>query len=37
MSNELGGIEVLVGQENDPWRPIGVFEEAGPIATDRLL
>ena len=30
----LGSIEVFVQEGNRPWEPLGVFDEAGPIATD---
>jgi len=37
VARELGGIEVLVSEGGAPWRPVGGFEEAGPIAADRHL
>lgn len=33
----LGGIEVSVREAGGEWRPMGVFDEAGPIAADRTL
>lgn len=38
MARALGGVEALVAEGDGPWRPIGSFDEAGPIAGDvRLL
>jgi hypothetical protein len=36
MARVLGGIEAEVSEDGGPWRPLGVFDEAGPIAGDRL-
>lgn len=32
----LGGIEIEVSEGSGPWRAIGTFDEAGPIATDEI-
>ncbi len=37
MARVLGGIEVEVTEGGSPWRPIGRFDEAGPIAGDRRV
>jgi len=34
LSRALGGIAVEVSEGDGEWRPIGTFEEAGPIASD---
>ena len=34
MARALGGIDVEVSEGDAEWRPIGTFDEAGPIATD---
>lgn len=34
LARELGGIEVLVADADGAFRPIGTYDEAGPIATD---
>jgi hypothetical protein len=34
MARALGGIDVEVAEGGRDWRPIGTFDEAGPIATD---
>jgi hypothetical protein len=34
MARLLGGIEAAVSEDGDEWRPIGSFDEAGPIAGD---
>lgn len=34
MADALGGIDVSVQGKDGTWRPVGRFEEAGPIATD---
>jgi hypothetical protein len=34
MARVLGGIEVEVAEEGGPWRQVGRFDEAGPIAGD---
>ena len=34
MERVLGGIEVSVAESAGPWRAIGTYGEAGPIATD---
>jgi len=34
MARLLGGIEVLFEGEDGAWRRVGVFDEAGPIASD---
>ncbi len=34
MARVLGGIDVEVAEGDGPWRPIGRFDEAGPIAGD---
>jgi hypothetical protein len=35
MARVLGGIDVEVAEGDGPWRAIGSFDEAGPIAGDR--
>jgi hypothetical protein len=37
MARVLGGIDVEVAEGDDPWRAIGSFDEAGPIAGDRRV
>jgi hypothetical protein len=34
MARALGGIDVEVSESGGDWRPIGTFDEAGPIASD---
>ncbi len=34
MARRLGGIEAEVSDAGGGWRPIGTFDEAGPIASD---
>jgi hypothetical protein len=34
MARVLGGIDVEVAEGDSPWRPVGRFDEAGPIAGD---
>ncbi|MCG6922455.1 MAG: hypothetical protein LJF15_15435 [Acidobacteria bacterium] len=34
MARALGGIEVAVSEGGGEWRPVGIYDEAGPIATD---
>ena len=34
MARVLGGIDVSVAEGDSPWRAIGTFDEAGPIAGD---
>jgi hypothetical protein len=34
MARALGGIDVEVSEGGGEWRPVGTFDEAGPIATD---
>ena len=34
LARALGPLEVLVSEGHGPWRRIGVFDEAGPIASD---
>jgi hypothetical protein len=36
MARVLGGIEAEVSEDGGPWRALGSFDEAGPIAGDRL-
>jgi hypothetical protein len=36
-ARELGSIQVAVSEDGGPWTPVGEFDEAGPIAADRLL
>jgi hypothetical protein len=37
MARVLGGIDVEVAEGDAPWRAIGSFDEAGPIAGDRRV
>jgi hypothetical protein len=37
VARELGGVEVFVSEDGAPWRHVGVFDEAGPIAADRQV
>ena len=37
MARVLGGIDVEVAEGDGPWRAIGSFDEAGPIAGDRRV
>ena len=37
MARVLGGIDVEVAEGDSPWRAIGTFDEAGPIAGDRRV
>lgn len=37
MARLLGGIDAEVAEGEGPWRPIGAFDEAGPIAGDVWL
>jgi hypothetical protein len=37
MARVLGGIDVEVAEGDSPWRAIGSFDEAGPIAGDRRV
>jgi hypothetical protein len=37
MARALGGIDVEVAEGAGPWRAIGAFDEAGPIAGDRRV
>jgi hypothetical protein len=37
LARALGGIEVEVSEGGGEWRPIGTFDEAGPIASDRQV
>jgi hypothetical protein len=37
MARVLGGIDVEVAEGDAPWRAIGRFDEAGPIAGDRRV
>jgi hypothetical protein len=37
MARVLGGIDVEVAEGDSPWRPIGTFDEAGPIAGDQRV
>lgn len=34
MARVLGGIEVEVSEDDGEWRPVGTYDEAGPIAGD---
>jgi hypothetical protein len=34
MARVLGGIDAEVSENGGPWRPVGSFDEAGPIAGD---
>lgn len=34
MARVLGGIEVEAATDGQPWRRVGAFDEAGPLATD---
>jgi hypothetical protein len=34
MAHVLGGIDVAVAEGDSPWRAVGTFDEAGPIAGD---
>jgi hypothetical protein len=37
MARVLGGIDVEVAEGDSDWRPVGSFDEAGPIAGDRRV
>lgn len=37
MARLLGGIEVETAADDGSWRPVGHFDEAGPIASDRQV
>jgi hypothetical protein len=37
MRDALGGIDVAVGDGSGAWKPIGTYDEAGPIAGDVLV
>lgn len=37
VARELGGIETLVSDAGGPWKQVGDFNEAGPIAADRQI
>jgi hypothetical protein len=35
VARELGGVEAFISEAGGPWRLVGSFDEAGPIAADR--